>query len=90
MTSVNHITEMTVDILAGSRVEEAIAEAIKMAIANRCVVKFEFNGRPIWVDAQSDIETIGKGWWEIGALSMKLHGAYVKPSGEVKWGSDGR
>jgi hypothetical protein len=87
---VNHITEMTVDILAGSRVEEAIAEAIKMAQGNRCVVKFEFNGRPIHVDATSDPEAISKGWWEIGFIDAMLQGAYVQPSGEVKWGSDGR
>jgi hypothetical protein len=89
-TSTNRIKEMTVDVLAGTTVDAAIASAIDMAKGNGCVVKFEFNGRPIWVDANSEVAAVSKGWWEIGRLSMKLHGAYVQPTGEVKWGSDGR
>jgi hypothetical protein len=89
-TAVNRIEEMTVDIQPGGRIENAIAEAIVLAKANRCVVRFEFNGRPISVDSCSNPDSIAKGWWEIGELAMKLHGACVQPTGEVKWGSDGR
>lgn len=90
LSNLNRVTEMTVDVQAGSTVDGAIESAIVMAKANRCVVKFEFNGRPIWVDPESDVAKVSKGWWEIGRLSMRLHGAYVQPTGEVKWGSDGR
>lgn len=83
------VLHVTLDILCGSTVTQAVEEAIRYAQENlepEGTVTFDFNGTSIVVDAGSDASVILDAWYALGAERAKVHGAKITPTG-IKWGS---
>lgn len=83
------VLHITLDILAGATITEAVREAINYAqehVEPGGTVTFDFNGTAITVDAKSDESVILQGWHELGCERAKVNGAKITPLG-IKWGS---
>lgn len=80
---------ITVDIWAGTSIQEAVQDAIKLAADCKCTVKFEFNDIWLEVVGTSAAITVLAWWGEIKEAELKANGACVTLAG-IKWGSTGR